>query len=213
MVWWYSSIQVNRAGAAPWIHVVLRQLDGDRLTDNFKVRKIGLPRLGLYQPGVIVIDGFIRAKAETEVRWFDVDFSSNGWTYESVSKLGLSSPGSDYFIPPDYSYELALQFSLGNGSLIMNCVEYLIRGYSRRSELTRVLTTYEPHEAMARLFDQEADAQRDTSTEAPGEWTIYPHRDMVNDDAELLALLYYKDARTLKTVHNLFSQFGPVNRP
>jgi len=208
VVWWYSTVKYNREGVVPLVRILLRRLDGNTLTDEFHEVLLGLTRLGLYRQGVILVDGRIEAKIASEERYFDVSFKTGSWSYSLASKMKLSAPDSAYKLPSSCDPEFLLSLKQPKGLLLLNCLDYFVRGYSTRSELHRILTTFDGACRMSRLFDLEFDNERDKTSDSPDEWVICPTAAMVKDDAKLLAQYFYKDHRTTLAVNLLFSQFG-----
>lgn len=193
VVWWYSTMRRNAMdNTVPLIKVIFRHIQGEQLLDEFVTRRIALSRLCFYQPGYILVDNVLSERLATDSEWFDVDFRRSEWKQPKLTELGLTSPDSTYLLPEKCSQEQAFIINIGNGrKLILNCVEFLVRGYSRRSEIPRILATYSWNEAEARLFakrtpDDELVPYKKTFA-GNEKWIVYPHPDMVEDDYVLLA--------------------------
>lgn len=218
VVWWYSSLKRNgQDHTVPLINVVFRRLKGDKLTATFVKRRIALSRLCFYQPGYILVDNVLSERLATDAKWFDVNFSYAGknWSQVQIPKLGLSTAESAFLLPKYCDDEWALVFNFGKDKkLILNCVEFLVRGYSRRSEIPRILATYEWSEVKSRLFaqdtpDEEIIPKRKTLT-GTEKWIVYPHRDMAEDDDVLLAHIANDTTYAAKAARSVYSQLDPV---
>lgn len=207
IVWWYSKIVRNLAdNTVPLVKVVFRALDGNNLTGEIEIRDIALSRLRLYQMGVILQDGYPVAKVGMTTEYFDVDFS-NGWKWNRVSRHQLCAPSSPYLLPKDCDDDWLLRFTLPDRkSLIVNCIDFLVSGYSLGSELPRILTTYEWPEVMSRLLAQSTPLEE---RNLPDQLVVYPHRDMLQKDRAILALLANGDGCATRAAKHLFSQVSP----
>lgn len=218
VVWWYSSLKRNGLDhTVPLVNVVFRRLKGDKLTGAFVKRRIALSRLCFYQPGHILVNNALSERLSTDVEWFDVNFriAGNNWSHVPIPELGLSSAKSPFLLPKYCSDERALVFNIGNGKkLVLNCVEFLVRGYSRRSEIPRILATYEWPEAHSRLFAQATPAEekipRGKTLTGKEKWTVYPHRDMVEDDYVLLAHIANDTTYAANAAKTVYSQLDPA---
>ncbi|WP_416310848.1 hypothetical protein [Pseudomonas sp. W03] len=196
LVWWYSSLVRNTSdNTVPLVNVIFRRLDGDTLTDTFDKREIALSRLCFYQPGLILVDNKVAERVVYETAWFDVSFSFEGshWSFRTAKDLGLCQENSPYPLPPKCHGDWAIEFSMGKKRLQLNCIELLVRGYSRGSEIPRILTTYGWSEAKARLFSKDTPPDELIPKKKPltgnEKWIVYPHKDMKKDDDLLLAHL------------------------
>lgn len=218
VVWWYSSLRRNGLDhTVPLVNVVFRRLKGDKLTGTFVKRRIALSRLCFYQPGYILVDNVLCERLATDAEWFDVNFNraDENWKFVQIPELGLSSAESEFLLPKYCNNEWALAFNLGNDKkLILNCVEFLVRGYSRRSEIPRILATYEWPEVESRLFAQKTPKNErvpqwktPTGTE---KWIVYPHSDMVKDDDVLLAHIANDETYAANAAKSIFSQLDPT---
>lgn len=218
VVWWYSSLKRNGLDhTVPLVNVVFRRLKGNKLTDAFVKRRIALSRLCFYQPGYILVDNVLSERIATDAKWFDVNFSMAGtnWSHVKIAELGLSSAESAFLLPQYCDNEWALVFNIGNGNkLVLNCFEFLVRGYSRRSEIPRILATYEWPEAHSRLFAQETPDEekipRAKTLTGKGKWIVYPHRDMVEDDDVLLAHIANDQTYAANAAKSVYSQLNPA---
>ena len=107
-----------------------------------------------------------------------------------------------------------LYSSLEMAKLILNCVEFLVRGYSRRSEIPRILATYEWSEVESRLFAQQTpDNEKISKWKTPTgteKWIVYPHSDMVKDDDVLLAHIANDETYAANAAKSIFSQLDPT---
>lgn len=217
VVWWYSSLKRNGLDhTVPLVNVVFRRLKGDKLTGTFVKRRIALSRLCFYQPGYILVDNVLSERLATDAEWFDVNFkrADNNWSFVQIPELGLSSPDSTFLLPKYCNNEWALAFNLGNNrKLILNCVEFLVRGYSRRSEIPRILATYEWPEVEGRLFSKRTpDNEKIPNWKTPTgteKWIVYPHHDMVKDDDVLLAHIANDTTYAANAAKSIFSQLDP----
>lgn len=197
----------------PLINVVFRHIQGDQMLDEFVTRRIALSRLCFYQPGYILVDNVLSERLATDCEWFDVNFRPVGsnWRQPLITELRLSSPDSPYLLPNKCDQERAFIIDIGKGrKLIINCIEFLVRGYSRRSEIPRILATYEWHDAEARLFAQKTPPEElipANKTPTKNEkWIVYPHPDMVEDDYVLLAHIANDEMCAGNAAKTIFSQ-------
>lgn len=199
IVWWYSAYQYNRDSTAPWVNVVFRRLE-DNHPNEFETRRISVSTLGLYQPGYILENNQMSARAEVAVEEFKVDYKA--WKFNSRSyaeSVNLPAPfsDSDYELPLECHKDWVIELPIDGGKLIMNCTEFLVRGYSRRPEIPRILSTHEWSEAERRLFAKVNINYSD--------WTIFPHRNIVNEDTYLLAHIQC-DISTKEACKYIFNQ-------
>lgn len=217
VVWWYSSLRRNGLDhTVPLVNVVFRRLKGNKLTGTFVKRRIALSRLCFYQPGYILVNNVLSERLATDAEWFDVNFkrAKNNWSFVQIPMLGLSAAESAFLLPKYCNNEWALVFNIGIGKkLILNCVEFLVRGYSRRSEIPRILATYEWSEVESRLFAQETpDNEKIPKWKTPTgteKWIVYPHSDMVKDDDVLLAHIANDKTYAANAAKSIFSQLDP----
>lgn len=218
VVWWYSSLRRNGLDyTVPLVNVVFRRLKGDKLTGTFVKRRIALSRLCFYQPGYVLVDNVLSERLATDAEWFDVNFNraAGKWSFMQIAELKLSSDESGFLLPKYCDNEWGLVFKLGNGKkLILNCVEFLVRGYSRRSEIPRILATYEWSEVESRLFAQQTpDNEKISKWKTPTgteKWIVYPHSDMVKDDDVLLAHIANDETYAANAAKSIFSQLDPT---
>ncbi|MBD2837117.1 hypothetical protein ID144_08720 [Pseudomonas sp. JM0905a] len=196
----------------PLVNVVFRKLNEDVLTDEFVTRRIALSRLCFYQPGYILVNNLVAAKVAAETHWFDVNFRITGthWSFQTAEQLNLGSPNSPHFLPPHCAKDWSIAFSQGKGLLLLNCMEFLVRGYSRRSEIPRILTTYHWGEAELRLLAKPTPSEEKIVKKkqpAGGEkWIVYPHKDMVTEDDVFLAHIANDDTYAATAARSLFAQ-------
>lgn len=218
VVWWYSRLKRNGFDhSVPLVMVVFRRVDGNQLKDDFVTRKIALTRLGFYQPGYILVDNSLSERLATDAEWFDVSFrvAGDAWSFKKIPELGLTSSSSSFLLPVSCEDEWAFEFNIGNGKkLILNCIEFLVRGYSRRSEIPRILATYDWNEARSRLFAQktpdEEKVQAHKAISGNEKWIVYPHRDMAEDDEVLLAHIANDERYAAKAARSVYSQLDPT---
>lgn len=216
VVWWYSRLRRNGLDhSVPLVLVIFRRLEGDLLTDDFETRRIALSRLCFYQPGYILVDNVVSERLSTDAEWFDVNFrlAGTGWELTKLPKLGLSTSNSPFLLPQDCEDEWVLVFDIGRQKkLVLNCIEFLVRGYSRRSEIPRILATYAWNEAHSRLFAQETPDHelipKGKSITGNDKWIVYPHRDMAEEDDLLLAHIANDKTYAANAAKHVFSQLN-----
>lgn len=211
-VWWYSRLRINTRGDVPLVEVQFQRLAGNELTGEIITRLISIARLGLYRIGALLVDRLIREKILFTEQMFDVDFNIGGYRLQPIKALNLCSPSSEYFIPVQHGGDFALTLKQPRGALVLNCVEYFVRGYSTNSEIHRILTTFKGTELKERLYNLGFERERDKSNDDPEEWIVCPHRGMVHEDRELLARYRYKEPRTEQAVNRIYSQFSSKYR-
>ncbi|HCF7758981.1 hypothetical protein ABZQ24_00560 [Pseudomonas aeruginosa] len=215
LVWWYSSLfhNVNDA-TVPLVKVYFRRLDGETLTNDWQTRLLALSRLCFYQPGLILVDNKVVAKVASEAVWFDVSFvfQGNHWSFHTAAQLGLCQANSPYSLPPGCLTDWSIVFAMGEKRLQMNCVEFLVRGYSRGSEIPRILTTYNWGEATARLFSKETPLSEQIPKKQPltgkEKWIVYPQKGMKREDDTLLAHLANDEPYGATSARNLFAELN-----
>lgn len=199
IVWWYSAYQYNRDSAAPWVKVVFRRLEDNHLSE-FETRQISISTLGLYQPGYILENNQMSSRAEVVVEDFKInykDYKLNSRSYAESKNIPAPFSDRDYELPSECNKDWVIELPIDGGKLIINCTEFLVRGYSRRPEIPRILSTYEWSEAERRLFARININYTD--------WTIFPHRDIVNEDTYLLAHIQC-DLSTKEACKYIFNQ-------
>lgn len=210
VVWWYGRLIKNFAdNTVPLVMVTLQRLDGDLLTEEFQTCQIAISRLRFYPQGLILEDRLPVAKIALETLWFKVGFSYKDWNFRTANQLNRCSSKHDLSLPYECANDWSLEFKQPEGSsLQLNCVDYLVRGYSIRSEIPRILTTYGWHEAKSRLLKHETPS---SEKNLPDSLVVYPHPDMVKNDEVFLALLANDDRRTLKAAQSLFAEIDTPN--
>lgn len=216
VVWWYSRLQRNGMDhTVPLALVIFRRLDGDRLTSDFVTRRIALSRLCFYQPGYILVDNEVAERIELETKWIDVNFKWDGdhWKFREIPTLGLTLPNSPYLLPISCIVDWAMVFKTGEGkNLILNCIEFLVRGFSRRSEIPRILATYDWHEVEDRLFAKNTPNEEKIpygkKVTGSDKWIVYPDSDMVKDDDLLLAHIANDKTYAAHAAREVFSQLN-----
>ncbi|MFU4211009.1 hypothetical protein [Pseudomonas aeruginosa] len=178
IIWWYGRLKRNmRDASVPLVQVLFRKLEDGCVTDC-TVREIALPRLVLYRIGTVFSDGIPVARRTGEDAWLDVSFDRSARQFALPRNLAFSS--SEYELLATNGDDWLLEFSLLNGGkLYVNCIEYLIRGYSTNAEVARVLTTYPWDEVRRRFFA--------SNSWEDGRWVVYPHSQMVKADEIFLA--------------------------
>jgi len=202
VVWWYGRQQKNAAAeTVPLVLVTLQEIDGDLLTERFEDCKIAVSRLAFYPRGLILEDRRPVAKITYETLWFDVEFGYSGWNFSQASSLGFCSPNSEYPLPSDCRGDWSLAFKQPKGTLLVNCLDYLVRGYAHRSEIPRILTTYDWGPATRRLLDKPTPNHEQR---LPDRLIVYPHPRMVEADETLLAYLA-NDPHSIKAARSIFA--------
>ncbi|AXJ07671.1 hypothetical protein CFN16_27105 [Pseudomonas fluorescens] len=204
VVWWYGRLIKNFAdNTVPLVMVTLQRLDGDSLTEEFYPCKIAISRLRFYPQGLILEDRLPVAKIALETLWFKVGFGYKDWNFRTAKELRRCSAKHDLSLPDECANDWSLEFKQPEGALTLNCVDYLVRGYSIRSEIPRILTTYEWNEVRRRLLKHETPKHEKNLSDR---LVVYPHPDMVEEDEVFLALLANEDRRTRRAAESIFSQ-------
>jgi len=202
VVWWYGRLVKNTAAeTVPLVEVALQKLDGDRLTSEYGTIKIAVSRLLFYPRGLILEDRRPVARAAVESHWFDVEFGYSGWNFFRASDLGFCSSNSEFRLPESCSGDWSLAFKQAKGTVLLNCVDYLVRGYAHRSEIPRILTTYSWGPAKRRLLAKSTPAEEQGLSDR---LIVYPHPDMVSADETFLAYLA-NDSHTIKAAQSIFA--------
>lgn len=202
VVWWYGRLVKNAAAeTVPLVEVTLQKLNGDLLTGEFETIRIAVSRLLFYPRGLILEDRRPVARIAVQNHWFDVEFSYSGWNFFKASDLGFCSPKSEYRLPESCSGDWSLAFKQVKGTVLLNCVDYLVRGYAHRSEIPRILTTYSWGPAKHRLLAKPTPADEQGLSDR---LIVYPHPDMVSADETFLAYLA-NDSHTIKAARSIFA--------
>lgn len=204
IVWWYSAYYYDPSTKAPLINVLFRKLE-DGFPTTFRFQKIPVSLLGLYQPGYILEGNTVSARAETAVEEFEVDYRD--WIFDSrryaeKNKSPMPFSDADYALPAECQDDWLMEIPTSKGNLLINCTEFLVRGYSRRSEIPRILTGYEWHDVEERLFS--------IINKNYSSWIIYPHAQIVNEDTYLLAHIQC-DIYTREACRSIFSNLHTDN--
>lgn len=155
IVLWYGTFAPNtREKTVPLVNVHFRSVDPDGTLGAFYSVPIGLPYLSYFQIGTIWRAGSINSDTLSEsLPELDVDFSQQNWRYVRASELGLTTNGSPYKLPMSAdTWLIELHTELEGQTILIPCVELLIRLYGRSSETSRILTTYPWQEVQARFF-------------------------------------------------------------
>lgn len=199
VVCWHSSYLYTRDSTVPLVNTIFRRLRGEHLGE-FETRPIAVSRLGLYQPGQILSGNTLVGYVDTETEEFEVNYSD--WKFinrQHHRSNGRALPFTDaeYELPPECDGDWLINLPIADGSLLINCTEFLVRAYSRRSEIPRILTTYSWPGVKQRFFSYQK--KHDT------DWVIYPHASMVDEDMYFLAHAKY-DLHTIKACRTIHSQ-------
>lgn len=199
IVCWHSSYLYSRDSTVPLTNTIFRRLEGEHLGE-FKTRPIAVSRLGHYQPGHIVADNKLVGYVDSDTEDFDVNY--NAWKFVSkqfARKEGFPLPftDADYELPTECDGDWLIELPIVGGSLLINCTEFLVRAYSRRSEIPRILATYNWTGVNNRFFSYHKKHESD--------WVIYPHASMVDEDMYFLAHAKY-DLHTIKACRYIHAQ-------
>ncbi|MBK5344739.1 hypothetical protein JFU48_25675 [Pseudomonas sp. TH49] len=204
VVWWYGRLIKNFAdNTVPLVIVTLQRVDGDLLTEEFETCQIAISRLRFYPQGLILEDRLPVARIALETLWFKVGFGYKDWNFRTAKELHRRSSKHELSLPVECANDWSLEFKQSEGALMLNCVDYLVRGYSIRSEIPRILTTYGWHEAKSRLLKHDTPS---SEKNLPDSLVVYPHPDMVKEDEVFLALLANDDRRTRRAAESIFSE-------
>lgn len=202
VVWWYGRLVKNAAAeTVPLVEVTLQKLDGDLLTGEFETIRIAVSRLLFYPRGLILEDRRPVERIAFESHWFDVEFGYSGWSFFRASELGFCSPNSEFRLPESCNGDWSLAFMQTKGTVLLNCMDYLVRGYAHRAEIPRILTTYRWEPAKNRLLARSTPADEQGFSDR---LVVYPHPDMVKADETFLAYLA-NDSHTIKAAQSIFS--------
>lgn len=214
IVWWYNSILVNTRGVRtiPEVEVMFRRLNNGVPSSAPSWALVPLTSLPHYQIGTIWREGRCISDTEMEERTFDVDFSPGKWKITSRAAL-LDTPQRNIFHPDDYPLKYPrdlstlLIFSLPETkTLIIPCIEYLVRAYARNMAVCKALTTLTLDEVKSVFFKcQQRDAFR---------WIIEPTNVMRDTDAAFLAHFLYDDytESQVRMVNSSFVSKGPDSK-
>lgn len=190
VVWRYERIRKNiAAGSIPLVDVLFKTVDPHVELPEIKVVPIGISRLGSFRLGTIWQNG--KCIAETDLgedKEFTVDFTEGRWSYVSFTgKAGPSSLQVEAALgsvrAPDVLSEL-LSFPMPGGkTLLIPCIEFLVRGYGSTPDIARILATYPWTKVKTELY---ADIDLNPET-----WLVQPVSHIHDDDALLLASILY----------------------
>lgn len=189
VVWSYERIRKNYdAQSIPLVDVVFRALDELDVPDEISVIPIGIARLASFRLGTIWRDGECIAEHDFgEDQLFTVDFTEGTFSYVSaVAKRGHPSfradpvPGSAQKAPTLTDF---LSFPVPEGTLLIPCIEFLVRCYGSTPDIARTLATHDWDNVKAQLY---ACAEVD-----PEIWLVRPAKHIHDDDALLLASMLY----------------------
>ena len=214
IVWWYNSIRVNtrEVRTIPEVEVMFRKLNNGVPSSAPSWASVPLTSLPHYQIGTIWREGRCISDTEMEVRRFDVDFSPDKWKITSRAAL-LNTNQGNIFHPDDYPLKYPrdlstlLRFSLPEGAtLIVPCIEYLVRAYGMNMAVCKALTTLTLEEVKSVFFKcKKRDAFR---------WLIKPTSAMRDADAVFLAHFLYDDytESQVRMVNSSFVSKGPNSK-
>lgn len=210
MVWWYAGIYKNPQDThQPHCLVVFRQKDSDDWSlGTVYTKRVPLTWLGQLRIGSVWKNGLYCKETVLVEKKFDVDFTKGKWQFSSLNDTVRSCtsppfPESTYPLsyPIDRSWLLEFPIDTG-GKLVIPCLEFFLRVYGRSAEVNRVLATY-PWEGaddsvMSRFF-----APGGKPAE-PGIWKVNLKKELVLDDAVLLAHIKYDTYAELaaKAIHS-----------
>ncbi|WP_212626244.1 hypothetical protein [Pseudomonas sp. PP3] len=155
LVLWYGTFTPNRREkTVPLVNVHFRTVDRDGSLGAFYSVPMGLPYLSYFKVGTVWREGAIHSDTQLEtLAAVTVDFSPDKWRFVTASQAGLTSVKSPYKLPLSADTWL-VEFRTGTEgqTVLVPCVELLIRLYGRSSETSRILTTYPWNEVQSRFF-------------------------------------------------------------
>lgn len=155
LVLWYGTFTPNRREkTVPLVNVHFRTVDRDGSLGAFYSVPMGLPYLSYFKTGTVWREGAIHSDTQLEtLAEVTVDFSPDKWTFVTASQVGLTSVKSPYQLPSSAdTWLVAFRTASKGQTVLIPCVELLIRLYGRSSETSRILTTYPWHEVQSRFF-------------------------------------------------------------
>jgi len=208
VVWWYGGIVRNNSERTiPLCIVFFRKLDAQGHLGEFVSHKLALTNLGLLRIGTVWCEGRCDSEIVLNTRQFDLDldFSAGQWDcispYEARRSTGaVLVPEHDYALRYSSDKNHLLRFALKSGTTILiPCLEYLVRCYGQNKEIARVLATYQWDEVQERFFVPVAGQATDEV------WPIKLTSRMRNWDAAFLAHLLY-DEYTRKAARSVNAQ-------
>lgn len=154
LVLWYGSFTPNsREKTVPLVNVHFRSVDASGRLGMFRTVPIGLPYLSYFQVGTVWRDGSLSSDTQMEnLPEQYLDFTPNKWKFVRTAEVGLTSAFSPYELPDSIDTWL-IEFQGKEGeTVLIPCVELLIRLYGRSSETSRILTTYPWDEVQKRFY-------------------------------------------------------------
>jgi hypothetical protein len=155
MVLWYGTFTPNkREKTVPLVNVHFRTVDPYGSLGAFYSVPMGLPYLSYFQIGTVWRAGSISTDTALEPLYeLSVDFHPKRWRFVTASEVGLTSDSSPYKLPTSANTWLVeFRTSKKGQTVLVPCVELLIRLYGRSSETSRILTTYPWEEVQTRFF-------------------------------------------------------------
>lgn len=196
VVWWYGGIVRNNSERTiPLCVVFFRKLDAWGHLGEFVSHKLALTSLGLLRIGTVWREGRCDSEIVLNTRQFDLDldFTSGQWDCISPHEEWHSTgavliPQHDYALRYSRDRNYLLRFVLKSGiTVLIPCLEYLVRCYGQNKEIARVLATYQWAEVQERFFIP-------VGAQATDEvWPIKLTSRMRNWDTAFLAHLLYDE--------------------
>lgn len=155
LVLWHGTFAPNRREkTVPLVNVHFRTVEPDGSLGAFYSVPMGLPFLSYFQIGTVWRAGTINSDTLLDsLPEVSVDFSPERWRFVKASQVGLTSFKSPYKLPSSADTWLVEFHTDTEGkTVLIPCVELLIRLYGRSSETSRILTTYPWPEVESRFF-------------------------------------------------------------
>ncbi|SDO34193.1 hypothetical protein [Pseudomonas poae] len=154
LVLWYGSFTPNaRERTVPLVNVHFRNVDAKGQLGSFHTVPIGLPYLSYFQIGTVWREGSLSSDTQMEnLPEQYLDFTPNKWKFVQATEMGLTSAYSTYELPSSIDSWLIEFKGTGDETVLIPCVELLVRLYGRSSETSRILTTYPWDEVQKRFF-------------------------------------------------------------
>lgn len=204
MVWWYNSIRHNSlARTVPLVDVLFKRLIDD-VPGAISLARVPLSNLPHYRIGTVWREGKCISDTQLVQEEFQVDFSPQGWSITSRDELyneGLEHVFLDDEYPLKYRRDKSHLLSLTDihgRTLLVPCIEFLVRGYARNMDVCRAIATLRFDDVKACFFDPPS---RDAH-----HWLVRPTHKARDYDALFLAHLLYDDY-TERRVRRINSQF------
>ncbi len=206
IIWWYGGIRKNqRANSAPHALVVFREIDNQGILGNYKNIFIDASYLGFFRIGTIWENGFCKYEAAYEIKEFEVDFSTNNWSFNRQIdswKTNIPPPISRIDYPLKYKFDnnWLLNFKLlNNKNILIPCIEFFSRCYGRSRMANRILLTYHWDIVLKRFYSP-IDLPKTSK-----QWPVKLGKDLRNGDVTLLAHILYDDYAT-KVAKKIYAQ-------